>query len=225
MTEPTLADPGEPEPVPGPNPRDEFATLFADAYRVLWFIAVGIVGNRSLAEDVVQEAAAIGFGKFDQFQRGTNFTAWMGQMVRHVALNLRRKENRKLDAAADVTSIRRPSSPSDNNSAGSDGSDLDAVARLAAGQLPPDHGEFDDQLVRAMEALSPAARACLLLRTLGDMDYKGISRLLGIPEATAMSHVHRARNQLRERLATKGNTSRSIKGQARLTRESETPSE
>jgi len=35
------------------------------------------------------------------------------------------------------------------------------------------------------------------------MEYSEISKVLQIPEGTAMSHVHRARQHLRERLADK----------------------
>jgi DNA-directed RNA polymerase specialized sigma24 family protein len=41
----------------------------------------------------------------------------------------------------------------------------------------------------------------LLLRTIEQMEYSEISKVLQIPEGTAMSHVHRARQHLRERLA------------------------
>ena len=51
---------------------------------------------------------------------------------------------------------------------------------------------------------APMARACLLLRAVQDLDYSELSRLLGIPEGTAMSHVHRARNALRRALADRG---------------------
>jgi RNA polymerase sigma-70 factor (ECF subfamily) len=225
MTEPKLEAAKATAPAPGLDPRDEFAKLFSDAYRILWFIAVGIVGNRSFAEDVVQEAAAIAFGKFEQFERGTNFTAWMGQMVRHVALNTRRKEQRKIDGGADAASNHRRSSPSGGSLAGLHDDAGKRTARLAAGSLPPDRGEFDDELVRAVESLSPAARACLLLRTLEGMDYRGISGLLGIPQATAMSHVHRARKLLRQRLEVASRAAGGNNGQSRIDRERKTRTE
>ena len=43
----------------------------------------------------VQEAAIIGLQKRDQFTEGTSFTAWMGQMVRNVSLNVFRREKRR----------------------------------------------------------------------------------------------------------------------------------
>src|SRR5213079_264175 len=71
------------------------------------------------------------------------------------------------------------------------------------GELPADQAFFDDHVTKALNSVSDVARACLLLRTIEQMEYSEISRLLQIPEGTAMSHVHRARQHLRERLADK----------------------
>jgi RNA polymerase sigma-70 factor (ECF subfamily) len=67
-----------------------------------------------------------------------------------------------------------------------------------------DQTEFDDRLVGALGNLDETARICLLLRTLESMSYRDISRVLAIPEGTAMSHVHRSRRTLREALAERG---------------------
>jgi DNA-directed RNA polymerase specialized sigma24 family protein len=75
----------------------EFAALFRESSRVLWLIAVGIVGDAALADDVVQEAAVVAYRKFDQFRSGTNFAAWMAQTVRYVALNEARREHRRAE--------------------------------------------------------------------------------------------------------------------------------
>jgi DNA-directed RNA polymerase specialized sigma24 family protein len=90
---------------------------------------------------------------------------------------------------------------------------------------PPGVCRRIDELVRAVESLSPAARACLLLRTLEGMDYRGISGLLGIPQATAMSHVHRARKLLRQRLEVASRAAGGNNGQSRIDRERKTRTE
>ena len=51
---------------------------------------------------------------------------------------------------------------------------------------------------RRLNALEETPRICLLLRTLRNMPYKEIALALGIPEGTAMSHVHRARAAMRK---------------------------
>ena len=67
----------------------------------------------------------------------------------------------------------------------------------AGGELRADQGAFDDQVLACLGALEPTARACLLLRTVLDMRYREMARVLDVPEGTAMSHVHRAKRELR----------------------------
>ena len=161
----------------------EFAESFEASFRTLWLIAVGVVGEPALAEDVVQEAAIVALGKLEQFSPGTNFNAWMGRIVRFVALNLARKERKRRPVRGDHDAVDQLAS--DQESAAARSSNLDAV---------------DPRLVKALDQLGEVARSCLLLRTIADMTYAEIAELLEIPEGTAMSHVHRTRHFLRDRL-------------------------
>src|SRR5213075_2213009 len=77
----------------------DFAAHFEASFSTLWLVAVGITGDRAAAEDVVQEAALLALGKLDKFEPGTNFRAWMAQMVRYVALNhARKRQKHRADA-------------------------------------------------------------------------------------------------------------------------------
>src|SRR5437762_4189513 len=172
----------------------DFAAHFEASFRTLWLVAVGITGDRSGAEDVVQEAALLALGKLDQFEPGTNFRAWMAQMVRYVALNHARKRQ-KHRAAALGPELEETGSLASSHP-------KESALRLGRhGELPADQAFFDDHVTKALNSVSDVARACLLLRTIEQMEYSEISKVLQIPEGTAMSHVHRARQHLRERLA------------------------
>ena len=216
------------DPMPGANgaagpsalTADEFATHFQGVARSLWAVAAGILGDRTEAEDVLQEACMMALTKLDQFERGSNFGAWMGRFVRFVALNQGRKDQRRATRPTDpgeLLDVARAGVPAAWTGAapGVAGagaehapSELDPLAALNVRRLPVDEhgalladaGHFDDELMRGLRELAPIARACLLLKTVVELDYREIAALLEIPEGTAMSHVHRSRGLLRERL-------------------------
>jgi RNA polymerase sigma-70 factor (ECF subfamily) len=187
----------------------EFAALFQRAGRRLWCVAVGIVGDGALAEDIVQDAAAIALEKLGQFDPSTSFNAWMGQIVRFVAMNERRRAGRHKTPTIDpVVLASREDARSAGAASGHGGGAAQDAARAAShppidrhGRLNPDQDAFDDSLTGALKDLGEMARACLLLRTVLDLNYAEIAELLAIPEGTAMSHVHRSRQALRARLA------------------------
>jgi RNA polymerase sigma-70 factor, ECF subfamily len=169
-----------------------FAALYADAFPALCCIAAGVLGERTGADDVVQEAAVSALQKLDQFASDSNFIAWMGQFVRFGALNTVRQRVRRTTKASDPAlmdaAFAAPMASSEPV--------LDAH-----GELTRDQASFDDDVVRALRTLDPTARTCLLLRAVLDMSYHEIAAALSIPEGTAMSHVHRARAAIRTKLA------------------------
>lgn len=165
----------------------EFAEQFKASFRTLWTIAVAIVRDAALAEDVVQDAAIIALGKLDQYEPGSNFGAWMARMVRFVALNQSRKTR------------SRHAMPIDPDGFG------DGRGRAGGADDPSRQDShqrrIDSRIMSALDDVSDVARACLLLRILDGMAYAEIARMLDIPEGTAMSHVHRTKRHLREKLS------------------------
>lgn len=157
--------------------RSEFADRFRQSSRALWCIAASVCGDRTGAEDAVQEAAVIALGKLGEFTPGTSFVAWMGQIVRFVAMNAGRKTGRR-------DSILR--------SGAVPGGQQHAPAMPELDLSPP--------LREALAELEETARTCLLLRIVAGLSYQQISAGLGIPEGTAMSHVFRARKTLAARV-------------------------
>lgn len=174
------------------NP-EEFARRYEECRRTLWYIAAAILGDRTQAHDIVQEAATIAMTKLADFNPSTNFTAWMGQIVRYVALNEGRTRTRRRAAGPDS---------------------LDGVAAhrgIAASATP----ELDQHVSASLMSLDELPRTCLVLRVIHGLSYSEISSALSIPEGTAMSHVHRSRLALRERLRGREDELRVSAGGAR----------
>jgi RNA polymerase sigma-70 factor, ECF subfamily len=172
--------------------REEFARRFAAASKVLWCIAAGQTGDRSLVEDICQQAAIVALERLSDFDPSTSFLAWMAQIVRYTAMNENQKSRRRRTRPRDPSVI-------DGSRAVSDAPERDMpISRF--GHLQAEQNTFDDQLLGGLRTLDPVARSCLLLRVVLDSPYKEISLVLGIPPGTAMSHVDRARKALRVHL-------------------------
>jgi len=180
-----------PEPLDG----QAFGERYTGCARLLWTLAAAELGDRSEVEDVMQEAAVIGLQKLDEFEPGTRFEAWMGRIVRYVAANHRRRGVRRRTHPTDPVVFDGDIAP-DGHARGGPTDPLGPRGELAAGAEL-----FDDELTRALDVLKPTARACLLLRTVLELEYAEIAETLDIPVGTAVSHVHRARAALRRRLS------------------------
>ncbi len=169
----------------------EFASLYALAYPKLSVIAIAIVGNRTDADDLIQQSVVIALENIEQFRPSSDFTRWMSAILRNVASNHLRK-----------TKIRKTSriDPSDAHSAETDPGLESVVYSAAHKRIDGLENAFDDEVRSAVESLAEEPRICLLLRIVLDLDYREISELVGIPEGTAMSHVHRGKRRLRSLL-------------------------
>ena len=171
---------------------EEYARLLRTAQPKLWTLAAAILGDRTLAEDVVQDAAVTGLRRLDDFESGTNFLGWISQIVRFTALNYLKTRKRRRIVALDVhQDIEQESGETTKSPVTPDG------------QLLPDQQAFGDQVARAIEQLDDVRRSCFLLRVVHNLDYKEIAEMMDLPPGTAMSHVHRAKSTLRKMLGSR----------------------
>ncbi|MBV8114443.1 MAG: sigma-70 family RNA polymerase sigma factor [Silvibacterium sp.] len=152
----------------------------------LYNFAHWLTGNRSDAEDLVQETYAKALKGFRSFQEGTNLRAWMYRILRNSFLT-----SRTGLGAHNV-------SPLDD--------EMDITA-LAAHSLTPEFlvlQQEGKQTVRdALACLPLNYREVILLCEIEEMQYKEIAEVLGVPIGTVMSRLARARKMLRELLTAK----------------------
>ncbi|MEM6561083.1 MAG: RNA polymerase sigma factor [Planctomycetota bacterium] len=170
--------------------RETFARLFADASRRAWVMAVGVLLDRHAADDVVQEAAVVAWRRRDSFDPGTNFTAWVCRIAKNCALARGRK--RRPDLGLETHAVP-DAKPWHNDSVGPD--PRDHVGNLEVLGL-------GDALMQSLLQLDETPRACLLMRVVLEAPYEEIADALDVPASTAMSHVHRSRQRLAQRLGS-----------------------
>lgn len=78
-----------------PARQAEFLRRLAGVYSEAYACALAIVGNRTDADDVIQEACVVMWEKFDEFEEGTNFQKWACSIAFFVAKNFVRKQRRR----------------------------------------------------------------------------------------------------------------------------------
>jgi len=170
-----------------------FAAQYRQLYPRLRLIAEGITGDRAHADDIVQDAAMIALEKINSFAPGSSFSAWLAEIVRRCSLNYTRKHQRRRTSTAD------PHILTQTTNATHEAADTRAIVS-EQGELVDLQSAFDDEVVRALDELEHEPRCCLLLRVVQNLSYIEISDLMGIPQGTAMSHVHRSKKVLRDKL-------------------------
>lgn len=83
----------------------------ADAFRFIirahkddaYTLALSILKNRSLAQDVVQNAFIKAYRKLDTFKKESKFSTWLYRIVINEALNLQKKEQKKPGAIESIS--------------------------------------------------------------------------------------------------------------------------
>lgn len=148
--------------------RDAAGALVERHWRPCWRIALGIVGDRATAEDIVQESLIAALERLDSFDpgRGT-FASWVRRITVNRSLNdLRRR--RRHDPLGD------------------------AVDR------PADERDGDGAFLAAIAGLGPDQRAAVVLRYGLDLSPPEIAEVLDVAVGTVNSRLGRALETLRQ---------------------------
>ena len=180
-----------------------FRSLIQRYHGPMFRFAMTYVGDRGVAEDVVQEAWLTCLRSLDRFEGRSSLKTWLFGILVNVARSRRRKESRILPFASlwrrDDSDRRR--STVDESRFGSDGMWRDGPGSWD--NVPESKVLADEtvQLVRsAIDALPPKQREVILLRDVAGFDATEVSGLLGISAANERVRLHRARAAVRQRL-------------------------
>lgn len=133
--------------------------------------ARALVGERSAADDLVQDTLERALNKLHLWKRGTDLRAWLFTVMHNVHVNQVR--GRREYATLDGDALELPVRPTH---------DVGLEAR---------------DLERMLARLPVEQREVLLLVVLEDMSYDEAAATLGIPIGTVMSRLSRAREKLR----------------------------
>jgi RNA polymerase sigma-70 factor (ECF subfamily) len=149
-----------------------------------------LVGNRELAEDLVQEVFLRVFRARERYEPGAKFSTWLFTIANNVASNALRSRSRRREVGV----------PESN---GSDSSplSLDQLAKAASSFMPTralDKAEQAEMVRHAVAALSERQRMALLLAKFEGMSYQDIADSMDLSVQAIKSLLSRARVNLKE---------------------------
>jgi RNA polymerase sigma-70 factor (ECF subfamily) len=160
-----------------------FQELAMPLFESLYNFAHWLTRNPEDAEDLVQETYVKALKGFHTFRLGTNFRAWVFQILRNIFATSRSKR---------VPSVVVPFNSEEdlpNVPSSSDSAELFLIRYS------------DPQSIRcAIEELPPVFQEVLLLCDVEEMSYREIAHTLSIPIGTVMSRLARARRAVRVEL-------------------------
>lgn len=157
------------------NP-DAFGLLVTRYQRVMYTVALRMVGNAEDARDITQDAFVKAYRQLAAFDPHYRFFSWLYRIQLNECFNALR--------------ARRP---------------IDSIGPgvAAAGATPFDatlQTERRGQVAAALQQLTPEYRAVVVLRHFAGQSYEEIAAALDIPEKTVKSRLYSARQRLGELL-------------------------
>lgn len=144
------------------------------------------VGNRSDAEDIVQETFLRVFKNKHYYKEIAKFSTWVYTIAGNLAkTELRRRKRRKFFSVSNFVNEEK---------------DYDIPDRDHNPEAEVDGALKDAVIQKAIEKLPPKFKEVILLRDVQGFAYEEISQILNIPLGTVKSRVNRGRLKLQEDL-------------------------
>ena len=142
----------------------------------LFGVCLRYAGNRTEAEDILQDGFVKIFTKIGQFDFKGSFEGWARRVVVNCALTHYRRES-KLCAVSDIAEYDTQLSPDD-------------VLSVISG----------NELMQMVQQLTPQYRTVFNLYAIEGFSHQEISKMLNISEGTSKSNLSRARCMLQEKV-------------------------
>jgi len=178
--------PGKTKPI-----KDQiFETELLPHIDALHTFAYHLAFNEEDAKDLVQETFLKSYRALDSYEPGTNAKAWLFKILKNAYINHYRRK------------ARRPTQVDYEDYIGYQ--DLEEGSAVEFFDLREEIFDnlIGDEVTSAVNSLPVNFRAVILLCDVEGFTYEEIARIIDIPIGTVRSRLHRARNMLKEKLAS-----------------------
>ncbi|MDA0328852.1 MAG: sigma-70 family RNA polymerase sigma factor [Gemmatimonadetes bacterium] len=170
-----------------------FRELLTRYERPVFSLIYRMVRDRTLAEDLSQEAFIRAFNAIGSYQTSYKFSNWILKIANNHTIDYLRK--RKLDTVSIDGSPHATTADEVSQS---------AVVIESRGESPAEYvenRELGSQIECAIAELRDEYKTVIVLRHVEGYAYDEIAEIMDLPLGTVKTYLHRARGELRESLA------------------------
>lgn len=153
----------------------------------LYGTLVRVLGSASDALDVSQEAFVLAYQNLSNFRGESAFYSWLYRIAHNAAVSFRRR-GRRTARSLERLQEQSGAEPVDRSAGADPARDLELADRRRL-------------IYAALDELAEEQRSVLVLKEMEGFSYEEIAAILGCPIGTVRSRIHRARGELRDKLA------------------------
>ena len=145
-------------------------------HSLAYSVVVGVVGDRDIVEDVVQDVFIKVYRGLARFREDAKLSTWIYRIARNEAINAVKKKQLATDPVEDV---------------------VVAAGERERPDVQYEQGERQYQLEQYLQQLDDNYRVALELRYLGEKSYAEIAEAMDLPLGTVKTNIHRAKAELK----------------------------
>ncbi len=161
-----------------------FERLMSDSYRPAFNMAFRLTGNRSEAEDLLQESFVRAFRFFHRYDETLPFNSWLYRIMTNIHIDQVRRKSRIKTVSIDTAT-----------------NDGVTAWDLPDEQATADSGVLNSQLAEPFQlgltAMNSEFRTAVVLADIEGFSYEEIAEIMDTSVGTVRSRIHRGRKQLR----------------------------
>lgn len=169
-----------------------FRELLRRYERPVFSLVFRMVRDRDTAEDLAQESFIKVLNHIDRYRPEFKFSSWLFKIANNVAIDHLRKRT--------VDTVSLEGSRYATTTAEAESTAIPVASKDQSALEEMESKELGGAIEKAVAALRPEYRACILLRHVEDRSYEEIAATLDLPLGTVKTYIHRARHELRKAL-------------------------